>query len=200
MKIFVTGKSGVGKSTFGRALAEKLGYKYIEFDQLGFMVYRYREVREEAERLFGGAIYDEAGNLDAKKVGQCFFNERDSERVKNFKNLTWGYIKELVAVEFLGDIVAEWISFPESRYWKVDAVKVLLEVGEEECRVQSIMARDKISREEVLMRDKCSHEYDLEDFDFVLVNDYSEEMMLENVEKVYNYVKTLENEEKIRKK
>ena len=47
MIIYITGKSGSGKSTFSKRLAKELNYKYIDVDEVGHKVYEFPEIMEK---------------------------------------------------------------------------------------------------------------------------------------------------------
>ena len=68
MIIYVTGKSGSGKSTFSKSLAEKLGYKYIDVDSIGHKVYDIPEILDKATSLFGNIIFEQDGTFNRKKI------------------------------------------------------------------------------------------------------------------------------------
>ena len=46
--ILVTGRSGSGKSTFAKLLAERLGYKYLDIDKIGHSLYDDKEIMAKA--------------------------------------------------------------------------------------------------------------------------------------------------------
>lgn len=190
MIIYVTGKSGSGKSTFSKLLAKELNYKYIDVDAIGHRVYEYPEIMEEAHQLFGNAIYDEFGKFDRKKLGQIVFSERHTNRVKAFSDLTWEHMKKLLDQEIVDNCVVDWILLPHTKYWSNYAVRILIKAKDEDLRYKKLIARDNITQEYVKLRDKASIEYDDNKFDFVLENDYSNENLLSTVSHIANYIKS----------
>ena len=73
--ILVTGRSGSGKSTFAKLLAERLGYKYLDIDKIGHSLYDDKEIMAKAVELFGTVIFDNDGKFNRKKLGKIFFGE-----------------------------------------------------------------------------------------------------------------------------
>ena len=188
MIVYITGKSGSGKSTFSKLLAKELNYKYIDVDDIGHKVYEYPEIMEKAYQLFGTDINNELGKFDRKKLGQIVFSERHSERVKAFSDLTWEYMKKLLDDEIVDNSVVDWILLPHTKYWANNALRILVKPQDEDLRFKKLMARDNITEEYVKLRDKASIEYNESEFDFVFTNDYNEEILKNNISNVVNYI------------
>ena len=146
MIIFITGKSGSGKSTLARQLAEKMGYKYVDVDSVGHGVYNIPGILEQAEKLFGRDIFDEDGAFNRKKLGQIVFQERHSERIKDFSDLTWHYMQ--IEIDKLlkenENIVLDWILFPHTKYWNMLAYKILVKPASDELRFKKLLERDNV--------------------------------------------------------
>ena len=94
MIIFVTGKSGSGKSTFAKGLADKLGYSYVSLDRVAHTIYEDKTVRDGVVNLFGSDIMCD-GVIDRKKLGAKLFNEKDRSKVDLFNEITAKKIKPL---------------------------------------------------------------------------------------------------------
>jgi len=190
MIIYVTGKSGSGKSTFSKLLANKLNYKYIDVDDIGHRVYEYPEIMEKAYELFGMQINDDNGKFNRKKLGQIVFSERHSDRVKAFSDLTWEYMKKVLDSEIVDNSVIDWILLPHTKYWSKNAVRILIKPQDEELRLEKLMKRDNITKEYVKLRDNASIEYNENEFDFVFTNDYNKDKLNENILNVQNFLNT----------
>ncbi|MBE7075409.1 MAG: dephospho-CoA kinase [Clostridiales bacterium] len=189
MIIYVTGKSGSGKSTFSKQLAKEINYKYIDVDKIGHKVYEYPDIMQKAYQLFGNAINDENGKFNRKKLGQIVFSERHSDRVKEFSDLTWEYMKKLLDYEIVENCVVDWILLPHTKYWSNNALKILIKPQDETTRLKKLIARDNITIEYVKLRDKASIEYNETEFDFVIINDYNSLTLKENIANIYNNIK-----------
>lgn len=188
MIIYVTGKSGAGKSTFARALANTLKYKYIDVDTIGHKVYEYPEITKKAYSLFGNAINDENGKFNRKKLGQIVFSSRHSPEVKEFSDLTWKYMKAILSEELTDNSVVDWILLPHTSFWSKNALRILVKPQNEDVRIEKLMQRDNIPEEYVKLRDTASICYDEKEFDFVFTNDYDENQMLANIQTVTNFL------------
>lgn len=190
MIIYITGKSGSGKSTFSKLLAKKLNYKYINVDDIGHKVYEYPEIMEKAYQLFGTDINNEFGKFDRKKLGQIVFSERHSERVKTFSDLTWENMKKLLDKELVDNCIVDWILLPHTKYWANNALRILVKPLDEGLRLKKLMLRDNITEEYVKLRDKASIEYNESEFDFVFTNDYDNDKLQNNISNVIKYIKS----------
>ena len=189
MIIYITGKSGSGKSTFSKRLAKELNYKYIDVDEVGHKVYEFPEIMEKAYQLFGTDINNEFGKFDRKKLGQIVFNERHSARVKAFSDLTWEYMKKNLDKEIQDCAIVDWILLPHTKYWRKNAVKILIKPQDENLRLAKVIARDNITEEYAKLRDKASIEYNENEFDFVFTNDYNEENLQKNISAVIEHLR-----------
>lgn len=188
MIIFVTGKSGSGKSTFSKLIAKKLKYKYIDVDSVGHKVYDIPEIMERAKELFGNVIFDNE-TFNRKKLGQIVFSERHSDRVKEFSDLTWKYMEKMLDNEIIDNSVVDWILLPHTKYWKMNVVKVLVYTKDDEKRFKNLCIRDGVSEEYLKLRDMASIEYNISEFDYIFENTYDENDMNENVDMVLKKLK-----------
>ncbi len=177
MLILVTGKSGSGKSVFAKKLAKEIGYKYIDVDSIGHSLYDIPSVLQHAELLFGQAIYDESGNFDRKKLGQIVFQERDSERVKEFNDFTWNYMQKEIdkLLEENENIILDWILLPLTKYWEMLAYKILIKPKNDSIRYEKLLERDKVNIDYLKLRDKSSIVYNEKEFNYIIYNDYDDE-------------------------
>ena len=190
MIIFITGKSGSGKSTFAKLLAKRLGYKYIDVDDIGHKIYEWPQIMKKAYQLFGQDINNELGEFDRKRLGQVVFGERQSEKVKTFNDLTWEYMKKLLDQELTDNTIVDWILLPQTTYWANFALKILIKSKDEELRLKKLMLRDNVTQDYIKLRDKASIEYNKSEFDFVFDNNYTKNELQRNVAKVVNFIKS----------
>ncbi len=189
MLILVTGKSGGGKTTLAEILAKKLNYTHIDIDKIGLSVYEFPDVIEKAKKLFGNEIF-ENGVLNKNKLGQMVFNERDSIKVSNFRALTWKYIDKVIEETLTDNAVIEYILLPNTKFWKLNAIKILIKATNNKQRKQNVMIRDNINIKSVETRDKFSIEYDENDFNFIFKNNYKLKHLEQNADKVVNFIKS----------
>ncbi len=190
MIIFITGKSGSGKSTFAKLLAKRLGYKYIDVDDIGHKIYECPQIMKKAYQLFGQDINNELGEFDRKRLGQVVFGERQSEKVKIFNDLTWEYMKKLLDQELTDNIIVDWILLPQTTYWANFALKILIKSKDEELRLKKLVLRDNVTQDYIKLRDRASIEYNESEFDFVFDNNYTKNELQRNVAKVVDFIKS----------
>ena len=187
MLIYVTGKSGSGKSTFSKYLAKKLNYKYIDVDKIGHKIYECPEIMDNIYKLFGKEIDDENGKIDRKKLGKIIFNEQKSKKVKKFFSITWKYMKNLLNNEITDNSVVDWILLPHTEYWKNNALRILIKSKDESLRLERVTRRDNLTKEYAKLRDKASINYNENEFDFVFVNKYDNDLKC-NVLSIIDYI------------
>ena len=182
--ILVTGRSGSGKSTFAKLLAERLGYKYLDIDKIGHSLYDDKEIMAKAVELFGTVIFDNDGKFNRKKLGKIFFGERDCQRVKEFSALTWDYMEKSIDHYKNENVILDWVLLPTTKYWKEEATKILVLPKNDDERLEKIIKRDNISLEYLKNRGKAGIEYNKDEFDYVIINDYSQDCLTRQVEEI----------------
>ncbi|AFV75983.1 MULTISPECIES: dephospho-CoA kinase [Thermus] len=178
--IGLTGNIGSGKSTVARLL-RAWGYKVLDADELAR---RAREnKKEELKRLFPEAFRGE--ELDTRALGRLVFS--DPERLKALEALLHPEIRRLLEEELKG-LEGERVVFLEipllfEKGWEGRLDGVLLVKAPLELRLERVMARSGLSREEVLARERAQmpEEEKAGRADWVLENRGSLEELEENL-------------------
>lgn len=171
--IGVTGKSGAGKSTFAYQLCKmSQGIVHIDVDEIGRKALQLPHVVKELIRLFGDDIVDKEGHIKTNKLGDIVFNNRD--RYKEIKGIIWPIIEDMIDLRlenYIGNktIIIDWILLPKTKYFSCCDVKYLVK-REKSVRMESVLARDKITVEQFELREKNSIEYLDCDFDNIVIN------------------------------
>lgn len=152
--IGVTGTIASGKSTACRYLEEHYGMRRIDADQVGHEVTKSPEVVRELTKAFGKAILDSAGKLDRRRLGRIVF--RDPDSLKRLNEITHPVICQQIAEEikrFRKDpgkmpcLLLEAIELLRTPL--VDLVdEVWVVWAEDEIRIQRVMQRQNLTREE----------------------------------------------------
>ena len=164
----VTGKSGVGKSTFAKKYAKEHNYYYLDIDEVGHKILDDPVVKIQVKEKFG----IEVSSTDRKKLGELVFANRNNE-MKELADITWKKMKDIIDryIEFEGNpgIVLDWILLPHTHYFKMCDLKILV-TAPEELRRERVMKRDNITSEELNLRDNASIKYNENDFDEIIHN------------------------------
>lgn len=175
--ICVTGKSGSGKSTFARLVANVHDCVYVDVDEIGHDSLVQEDVIHGLCQNFGNEILRVDGKIDRKKLGKIVFNDKSKMEILN--DLTWQYMERMIDSRIQSatkPVVIDWILLPNTKYWNICDIKVLVEADITK-RKQVVVSRDNISEEYFDERDSASIEYSSYDFDYVFSNDYSEETL-----------------------
>ena len=172
MVVFVTGKSGSGKSSFAKRLADILNYEYVDVDKIGHSIYNDSNVLDAVVNIFGNDILVD-GILDRKKLGAKLFTETDKSKVDLFNEVTGEAIRLRVEEYLDKDVVVEWILLPLAKFWNTPAYRVLVKGISDDIRFAKIIERDNVDIEYLKNRDKAGIEYNESEFDSVIINDYT---------------------------
>ena len=170
--VLVTGRSGSGKSTISKALAKLLGYEYLDVDKVQHMIYDDKDILDRTVAMFGSDIFDKSGNVDRKKLGKLVFSDPDKVKVQAFNDMAWVYIEKYVdsLLSTGKPYVIDWILSPITKYWNMDAYKVMVSCDSDNDRFSRIAKRDNVDIEYIQNRDKASVDFSKYTFDYTLVN------------------------------
>ena len=195
--IGLTGGTGSGKGVVADILAEK-GGRILDADKLARKVVEkgqpaYYEIMEH----FGKDIFDENGDLIRKKLGDIVFN--DPKELEFLNKCTHKYIGILTAQELEETeknkdkykfVVFDAPQLIESGMDKMfDLIWVV--TADEEVRIQRIMERDSITRQQAQSR--IDSQLKMEDFekvaDKIIFNNTTVEELREQVEEILDDIK-----------
>lgn len=184
MKIIgVTGKSGSGKTTFAKLLANKLNCEYVDIDKISHIPLQKPEIISILCKKFGNEILNKEGKIDTKKMGNIVFS--DEEKLNKLMQITeadaYKELEDILSMQKKDIIVFEWIKLPTCKYWQQCNIKILVK-AEPEKRKQRVIKRDNISEEYFEKRDSASIEYEENEFDYIFENSYNEQEMKETID------------------
>lgn len=170
MIIGITGKSGVGKTTYADKIAKENGFYVIHVDEVSHRVMEFPNVKQKLTETFGEEIIRD-GLINRKYLGDLIFTNRHSYEEMN--DIVWQELKSEIEHELSvnDNVILDWILLPHSHYWEMCDKKILI-VADEEQRKEKVMMRDNISKEYLEKRDSSSISYDDVGFDEVIRNEY----------------------------
>ncbi len=191
-KLGLTGGIGSGK-TLVCQIFEKLGVSIYYADTAAHMLMNSNaKLKEDIVRMFGDQAYGRDG-LDRSYVARSVFG--DHERLSLLNKLVHPAVRE----DFI-----RWAAEQDTSPYVVEEAAILFESGAsnemdqtilvyapEELRIDRVMKRDGLSREDVLQRmdHQLSEEKKMELADHVLVNDGTQ-MLLPQVIELHNKILT----------
>ena len=185
-RVGLTGNIGSGKSLVAQ-IFETFGVPVFDADKEAKEILFSPEVSKKVIQLFGNSILSE-GNIDRKKLAQLVFNNELSLQKLNsiihpavrtkFEN--WS--KSITGKPYL--IYEAAILFESGHFKHLDAVITV--DADPEIRIQRVMDRDGVLREQVLdrMRNQWPDERKNYLADFVIKNNV-DELLIEQIEKVH---------------
>lgn len=170
MIIGITGKSGVGKSTYADKIAKENGFHVIHVDEVSHRVMEFPNVKQKLIETFGEEIIKD-GLINRKYLGDLIFTNRHSYEEMN--DIVWQELKNEINRELSShkDVILDWILLSHSHYWNMCDKKILI-IADEEQRKEKVMMRDNISKEYLEKRDSASISYDGVEFDEIITNEY----------------------------
>lgn len=184
--IGITGKTGSGKSTIGKLLADKLNCKYIDIDKIGHEATSDFNITKKLIEEFGYIILDDNKNIDRKKLGNIVFSDKDKMEI--LTNLTWDYMQNKLDNILSQDedyYILDWALLPTVKYWNMCDIKILI-TSDDIKRKEKILKRDKISKEYLEKREKNTLDYSNFQYTYYFNNDYSEKTLDSIVDTIYD--------------
>lgn len=153
LQVGLTGNIGSGKTTVCKVF-ENLGVQVFYADLMARMILEREAVINRVVNEFGKDVLDEGGKLNRKALAAIVFNNKEKLDKLN------GIVHPLVREQYL-----EWVSEIKDQPYVIEEAAILFESGMAdqfdqvivvaaplEVRVERVMRRDGISREEVLRR------------------------------------------------
>ncbi|MEE4177035.1 MAG: dephospho-CoA kinase [Bacteroides sp.] len=174
LQVGLTGNIGSGKTTVCKVF-ENLGVPVFYADLRARVIMEREVVVNRVVKEFGADILDEEGKLNRKALAGIVFNDREKLDRLN------GIVHPLVRTDYL-----EWVSENKDQPYVIEEAAILFESGMAahfdqvivvaaplEVRIERVMQRDGISREEVLRRaaNQFAEEELVARADYVIHND-----------------------------
>ena len=192
LRVGLTGGLASGKSFVGHAL-ESLGCLLIQADELGRLVMAPGgEAYDAIVQEFGAEILHADGTIDRRYLAaQVFANPERLERLNALVHPPVRAREEALAAAFAernpaGIVVSEAAIIVETGRYKSYARLIVAACGEQQ-QIERAMARDRLTREEVLdrMRRQMPLEEKVKYADYVVDTSGTKERTLEQTRAVY---------------
>lgn len=171
MIIGITGKSGVGKTTYADKIAKENGFRVVHIDKISHGIMNLAAIKARLVDMFGDEVVKN-GAVDRKYLGDLIFTNR--QVYKEMSDLIWDMMKQRIdyILSTHENVILDWILLPHSHYWKMCDKRILI-IADEEQRKEMVMKRDNISKEYLEKRDSASISYDDFIFDEIINNKYT---------------------------
>jgi dephospho-CoA kinase len=198
LRVGLTGGLASGKSFVGHTLAD-LGCLLIQADDLGRQVQEPGgEAYDEIVREFGREILNPDGSLDRRRLAAVAFH--DPERLNTLNALVHPHVRErrrLLEEEFAGArphgiaVTEAAILIETGSYREFD--RLIVAVCPPGLQVERAMARDHLTREEVLdrMRRQMPLDQKVKFADYVIDTSGSKENTVAQTRSVYESLRSL---------
>ena len=202
--IGLTGQSGAGKTTVCDTF-KSLGLQIINADLVSKYITENSKVCIDELKTAFGEEYIENGVLNRRKLGSLVFADR--EKLDKLMEITFPYIIDEInrQIENIGNnklIVVDAPTLFESGLNK-SCDEVVSVISDKALRLDRIMKRDKISKEEAEKRfsSQLSEKFFKENSDFIIENNGSEDELIkktiltaQSIKEIYNGKKSKEKE------
>ena len=186
--IGITGKTGTGKSTIARTLAQKLNGQYVDIDKIGHQATSDPHIAKKLCDIFGSELLDSNETIDRKKLGNIVFS--DTNKMQILTDITWEYMKQEldnILLQKQQCFIFDWALLPKVKFWDMCDFKILV-TSDDTMRKKRILERDHISEDYLEKRESATLDYSKLAFDFIFDNDYTKENMDAFVETIYKNI------------
>ena len=190
MIVGLTGGIGSGKSTVGE-LFRLLGCAVFNSDEAAKTIYHDAKVKKKVIALLGEDCYLDDGTINKPYISSRVFN--DTLLLHELNNIIHPAVKEKMK-EFVnkhaGKIIVKESALLFEANLQKEVDKVIVVAANEELRVQRVMKRDGLTRDEVLLRVKkqLPQEDKIARADFVIYNN-DEELVIPQVLNIFEKLK-----------
>lgn len=175
IKVGITGGIGSGKTTVAKVF-KQLGVPVYHADFWAKEIMNTEPiVKQRLKEIFGENIYDSDGNADRKKISEIVFsNKKKLEELNSVIHpAVWlhgeNWLKQHTQKPYILKEAA--ILFESGGSKNID--KIIMVYAPKEIRIERVMKRDHVSREEVeaRMKNQWDDERKIVLSDFIIVND-----------------------------
>lgn len=188
MIICIVGKSGSGKSYICKLFQDiSQDIIHLDIDNISHEVLTYPEVYNELINAFGISVSNpDNRTINRRNLGNIVFNSEKA--MDKLTQITWPRMQSIIdnfICEHQNNIILlDWQLLSNTKYYNLSDIKILVE-SPIDLRIKMTILRDNITKELFEMRDKASFEFNSNEFDYVINNDYSDKVK-EKVKEIYD--------------
>lgn len=188
MIICIVGKSGSGKSYICKLFEEmSQNIIHLDIDNISHEVLTYPEVYNELINTFGISVSNPHNKtIDRRNLGNIVFNSE--KEMDKLTQITWPRMQSIIdnfICEHQNNIILlDWQLLLNTKYYNLSNIKILVE-SPIDLRTKMTILRDNITKELFEIRDKASFEFNTNEFDYIINNDYSDKVK-EKVKEIYD--------------
>ena len=186
MLVCIVGKSCSGKTYICELLKNfSPDIVHLNIDNIAHEILTYPSVYTKLPEAFGPSVLN-GTTVNRKALGEIVFNSE--KEMAKLTDITWPTM-EILIDEFIAKncdkiILLDWQLLLKTKYYKLSDLKILIDAPLE-LRTAKAILRDNISKEAFLTREKAAYKFNYEDFDYIINNDYSDNVK-EKVRKIYD--------------
>ncbi len=188
MIICIVGKSGSGKSYICKLFEEmSQNIIHLDIDNISHEVLTYPEVYNELINAFGTSVSSPHNKtINRRNLGNIVFNSE--KEMDKLTQITWPRMQSIIdnfICEHQNNIILlDWQLLLNTKYYNLSNIKILVE-SPIDLRTKMTILRDNITKELFEIRDKASFEFNTNEFDYIINNDYSDKVK-EKVKEIYD--------------
>lgn len=188
MIICIVGKSGSGKSYICKLFQEmSQNIIHLDIDNISHEVLTYPKVYNELVNTFGMSVSNtDNKTINRRNLGNIVFNS--VIEMDKLTRITWPcmqyIIDDFICKHHNNIILLDWQLLLNTKYYNLSDIKILVE-SPIDLRRQMTILRDNITEELFETRDKASFEFNSNEFDYIINNDYSDKVK-EKVKEIYD--------------
>lgn len=190
--IGITGGSGCGKTTVSDMVRNE-GVEVLDCDIIARKTTQAKmPALEEIRKSFGDEYIKENGELDRKKTAELVFS--DKSRLEELNRITHKYIMQYISEyinNYSGNIIGiDGAVLIESGVGKMCNFMISV-LADEAQRLERIMLRDGITREEAEKRIKSqkSNEFYIENSDYIVYNNGDAQALFKEVSQILSQIR-----------
>lgn len=187
--IGLTGPTGAGKSSL-HDIAKNLGFLVVDCDKSARRATeKGSECLNKLCKAFGFDILNDDKTLNRKALASKAFSS--IENTEKLNKIIFPYIKEIVLNEAIGDFVIFDAPTLFESGLNTECFKTITVLADYDLRLERIIKRDKISKEDALLRINAgkSEDYYREKSDYIIYNNGNEAEYIYDFISVINSIK-----------